>query len=82
MFVYTYSHYCHKLFFSYKKRKAETLFPSQKKKGAKKLKPLTPVQVQPHPCHSPVLSNESFSSYVQVASTHPRLILTNCKLKN
>lgn len=32
MFVYTYSHYSHKLFFSYKKRKVETLFPSQKKK--------------------------------------------------
>lgn len=32
MFVYTYSHNNHKLFFSYKKRKVENLFPSQKKK--------------------------------------------------
>lgn len=35
MLVYTYSHYSHKLFFSYKKRKVETLSPLTKEEGKK-----------------------------------------------
>lgn len=58
MFVYTYSHNNHKLFFSYKKRTFENLFPSQKKKkrwckGFEASYPsLYTLQVQSPPCHS------------------------------
>lgn len=82
MFVYTYSHNNHKLFFSYKKRTFENLFPSQKKKerwgkGFEASYPsLYTLQVQ-----SPLPFKWIVFSYMQVASIYPCFLLTNCKFQ-